>query len=81
MAVIARACQPREAGPSGSPGARALGSARGDEDAGAGEGRRCPRARPSISTVVVPSGDAAVTVPAWPGSSDGVLEELEQARG
>ncbi len=36
---------------------------------------------PSISTVVVPSGEAAVTVPAWPGSSDELLQELEQAGG
>ena len=36
---------------------------------------------PSISTVVVPSGDAAVTVPRPPGQHVGLLEELEHARG
>ena len=38
-----------------------------------------PTALPSISTVVVPSGETAVTVPAVPGDDGGVLEELEQA--
>ena len=40
-----------------------------------------PTWRPSISTVVVPSGDAAVIVPAAAGHDVGLLEELEQAGG
>ena len=40
-----------------------------------------PMWRPSISTVVVPSGDAAVIVPAAAGHDVGLLEELEQAGG
>ena len=37
-----------------------------------------PTWRPSISTVVVPSGDAAVTVPVVPGQDRALLEEVEQ---
>ena len=34
---------------------------------------------PAISTVTVPSGDAAVTTPVRPGVMRGLLEEVEQA--
>ena len=40
-----------------------------------------PTCRPSISSVRVPSGDAAVMVPDWPGDDRRLLEELEQAGG
>ena len=40
-----------------------------------------PTWRPLTSTVVVPSGEAAVIVPVLPGHDVGVLEELEQAGG
>ena len=39
-----------------------------------------PTWRPSISTVVVPSGDAAVTVPAWPGQDRRALRGTRAGR-